>query len=283
MPDCSESTASILLIDDDPSFSDFIAIGLGKAGLPTTIATTGLSGLDALQRHRYSLVLLDLLLPDIDGLEVLRRMKANGPLPPVILLSGMGTIRFAVDALRLGAVDFLEKPLTVCDLADTVRSNLPVAADQAGTNNSALHDLVRWVMTVVVADTDTRTIDDWARRAGTSSPTIFARCTKAQLKAKALLDLGRLLRIARRPAPKPKYIADAFDSKDIRTVGSLLQRARISSDDFQRADPVRLLAMQRLVSSDQFKAILKSAMQASYVTPAEFKIGGADRDANWLT
>lgn len=261
MPGSDDVTASILLIDDDPSFSDFIAAGLGKAGLPTTVATTGLSGIDALQRHRYSLVLLDLLLPDIDGLEVLRRMKDKAPLPPVIMLSGLGTVRSAVDAVRLGAVDFLEKPLQVSDLADTVRSNLAVAADLADTADSAIHDLVRWVMTVVVAETDTRTIDAWARRAGTSSPTIFARCAKAHLKAKALLDLGRLLRIARMPSPRPKHIVDSLDNKDLRTVGCLLGRARISGDDLQRADPARLLAIQRLVSSEQFTAIFRTALR----------------------
>lgn len=263
MADRREHPHPLLLIDDDPTFSGFIAKGLERAGLPTTVASTGQSGLEALQTGRYPLVLLDLVLPDIDGLEVLRRVNTWRPTPSVILLSGHGSIRTAVEGIRLGALDFLEKPLSVLDLVDTVRSHLPAVTTEADGNqaDTALHDLVRWLMVVVTADADTRTIGEWSQQAGASTPTIFARCAVAGIRAKSLLDLGRLLRIAQMPRPRPKDLVDALRTRDIRTVGSLLQRAGIAQSDLDGNEPATLLTNQQLVVDPRLLALLSSTLR----------------------
>lgn len=123
-----ECPQRLLLIDDDPTFSGFIAQGLERAGLSMSVAPTGQSGLDALQATRFSLVLLDLVLPDINGLDLLRRLRSSRHSPPVLLISGLGTIRSAVDAIRLGALDFIEKPLNIEDLVDVIRSHLSLCS-----------------------------------------------------------------------------------------------------------------------------------------------------------
>lgn len=255
----------LLLIDDDPTFTGFIATALSRAGLFTNVVSTGRAGLEALDRHSFSLVLLDLVLPDIDGLEILRRLNSEPSIvvPPVILISGLGTIRSAVEAIRLGARDFVEKPLVAAELVDTVRSYLPTAIDRVDTDDSAVGDLVRWVMTVVLASTDTRTIDEWSVRAGASTATIFARCKRVDIGAKSLLDLGRLVRIAVMPRPRPKEVLDALRTRDVRTVGALLGRAEITRGDLDPGDPKALLGAQRLVENARFIEAFSHALAAS--------------------
>lgn len=281
MADRRENPQPLLLIDDDPSFSGFIAKGLERAGLPIIVASTGQSGLEALQTGRYPLVLLDLVLPDIDGLEVLRRVKTWRPAPSVILLSGLGSIRTAVEAIRLGALDFLEKPLDVQDLVDTVRSHLPIAQADCDSEDSALldflekpinvldpedtvsssrrpqqtespaegpiADLVRWTVAIAVASKDTRTLEQWARLVGASTQTIFQRCSRSGVRAKPLLDLGRILRISRLCSTGLESPFDHLSSLDARTVDALLGRAGLTSQALERFDAVRLLSCQELV------------------------------------
>ncbi len=270
MADRREYPQPLLLIDDDAAFSGFIAKGLGRAGLPTTVARTGESGLAALQTGQYSLVLLDLVLPDIDGLEVLRRVRIQRELPSVILLSGLGNIRTAVEAIRLGALDFLEKPLNVQDLVDTVRSHLPVSVPTCGRiqADSALHDLAGWLMVVITAAADTRTIDEWAHQVGTSAPTIFARCAVGGLRAKAILDLGRLLRLALISPSTPSDIVLALRSRDLRTVDALLERAGVSASQLERRKLPQLLAAQQLVVDSRFNDLLLALLVNSRPTLA---------------
>ncbi len=107
----SNNESLILVIEDQPDHRKSLIEILSFHGYRTLEAADGATGIRILQDESPELVLLDLKLPDMDGLEVLRWVRSNMPEVPVVLISGYGTVAAAVEATKLGAVDFLEKPL----------------------------------------------------------------------------------------------------------------------------------------------------------------------------
>src|SRR5437763_7565288 len=104
--------AKILIIDDEVSIRTTLANILHDEGHQTALAESGEAAIAQFAREEFDLVILDLWLPGIDGMTVLERLRAAGA-PPVIVISGHGNIDTAVRATRLGAYDFLEKPLSL--------------------------------------------------------------------------------------------------------------------------------------------------------------------------
>lgn len=100
----------ILIVDDEKSIQDSVAGILLDEGFEPMCAGSAEDGLQILDREEIDLVLLDIWMPGMDGLEALRRMKEQMPLLPVIMISGHGTIETAVQATKSGAYDFIEKP-----------------------------------------------------------------------------------------------------------------------------------------------------------------------------
>src|SRR5512146_13503 len=115
--------SKILIIDDEQSIRTTVASILEDEGYTTTLCESGEEGLAAFAREEFDLVLLDLWLPGIDGMAVLERLKNAGG-PPVIVISGHGNVDAAVRATRLGAYDFMEKPLSLERVLLTVRHAL---------------------------------------------------------------------------------------------------------------------------------------------------------------
>jgi DNA-binding NtrC family response regulator len=125
--DLAESTLSparILIIEDDPSYSAMVKRALVRQGYQADIAATGQLGLDRLADEKFDLVVTDLRLRDIDGMEVVQRLSEDDPPTPVVLMTGFGTSDVAIKALQLGAVDFLQKPFQISDLLKTVEAAL---------------------------------------------------------------------------------------------------------------------------------------------------------------
>ena len=104
--------AKILIIDDEPAIRSTLAGILADEGHRAATAESGEEGIAQFAREEFDLVILDLWLPGMDGLNVLQRLRAAGG-PPVIVISGHGNVDTAVRATRLGAYDFLEKPLSL--------------------------------------------------------------------------------------------------------------------------------------------------------------------------
>jgi len=101
----------VFVVDDEPPVAKLLCLMLKRAGYEAASFSTGPAALGALKRTPPQLVLLDLVLPEMDGIEVLRRIRETAPHTAVVMVSGQGTVKAAVDALRLGASDFLEKPV----------------------------------------------------------------------------------------------------------------------------------------------------------------------------
>ena len=120
---------SVLLIDDDPGIRKLLTRELARRGLPVETAATGQEGLALLDRIPCEVVVCDVKLPDLDGLEVLRRIRDRDPdTTEVIVLTGHGTIDSAIEAIKSGAYHYLTKPVKVAELAALIQN----AAERAG-------------------------------------------------------------------------------------------------------------------------------------------------------
>ena len=113
----------ILLIDDDPRLAAMVAEYLGGAGYRVATAPDGTHGLARLEREPYDAVVLDLSLPDIDGLEVCRRLRARWDVP-VLMLTARGDATDRIVGLELGADDYLPKPFEPRELLARLRAIL---------------------------------------------------------------------------------------------------------------------------------------------------------------
>ena len=101
----------ILIVDDEPSILDSITMVLNTEGYETDTCLNGAAALQKVSNQEYDLVLLDIKMPKMDGIEVLERMMEINKNLVVIMISGHGTIETAVEATRKGAYNFLQKPL----------------------------------------------------------------------------------------------------------------------------------------------------------------------------
>jgi two-component system, NtrC family, nitrogen regulation response regulator NtrX len=104
---------NILIVDDEVSIRHSLKDVLEEEGYKTAGAESGEAGLEALRKHSFDVVLLDVWLPGMDGLETLEKIREMEAAAEVIMISGHGTIETAVRATKLGAYDFLEKPLSI--------------------------------------------------------------------------------------------------------------------------------------------------------------------------
>jgi len=114
----------ILIIDDEPKIGQMISDILRDEGYETILALDAERGLESIQKNDLGLVLLDLKLPDKDGIEVLKETVAVKPNLPVVIISAHGNIKTAVQTTKMGAFDFIEKPLDMDRLLITVRNAL---------------------------------------------------------------------------------------------------------------------------------------------------------------
>ena len=115
------SSPAILIVDDEKNIRLTLASALEALKVPVDTASTGEEALQKLTEKSFNLMLLDLKLPGIDGLEVLRRVADKYPDLMVIMITAYGSIEVAVEAMRIGAVDFLQKPFDPNAMRDMVR------------------------------------------------------------------------------------------------------------------------------------------------------------------
>jgi two-component system nitrogen regulation response regulator NtrX len=100
----------VLVVDDEEAVRSSLRMIFEYEGYEVLLAANGPAGLKMAEQENPELVFLDIKMPQMDGLEVLKRLKAEEPSPPVVVLSGHGTVKTAVEAVKLGAFDFIEKP-----------------------------------------------------------------------------------------------------------------------------------------------------------------------------
>jgi UDP-3-O-[3-hydroxymyristoyl] N-acetylglucosamine deacetylase len=114
----------VLIIDDEKSILESLSSILTDEGFTVACAVDGRQGLDLFRREKPKIVLLDVWMPEMDGLEVLKQIREEDPDTVVVVISGHGTISTAVEAVKMGANDFLEKPLSIDKVLEVISRGL---------------------------------------------------------------------------------------------------------------------------------------------------------------
>ncbi len=125
-------TSRILVVDDEPQLTRVLRTGLKSRGYDVRVAPDGLAGLETFSDWHPDLVITDLAMPNMDGLELCRRLRAISPVP-IIILSAKGEEKIKVEALDIGADDFVTKPFGIDELLARVRASLRRASTPSTT------------------------------------------------------------------------------------------------------------------------------------------------------
>jgi DNA-binding response OmpR family regulator len=133
-----QTRTSILVIEDDPGVADIVVRTLEKRGYDVVVADSGTSGLEQARTGNFDLVLLDLLLPDLDGLTVLERLIAVHGEQQVLILSALSNVEAKVRCLDLGAADYLAKPFALEELVARVSAR--IRGNDSSSNQRFLRD-----------------------------------------------------------------------------------------------------------------------------------------------
>ena len=116
--------ARILVIDDEPIVCKSCSRILGEEGYEVETTLNGSQGLERMKARPFDVILVDLKMPDMSGMEVLKRIKEEAPETIVLMITGYSTVKTAVEAMKLGASDYVPKPFTPDELAMVVQQAL---------------------------------------------------------------------------------------------------------------------------------------------------------------
>lgn len=115
-----ELYARVLLVDDEEEFTDALSKRLEARKLKVKTVNRGEDAVQMVDEHSFDVIILDLAMPGMDGLETLQRIKANHPDAEIIMLTGQATVESGVKAMKIGAEDLLEKPVNINDLLNKI-------------------------------------------------------------------------------------------------------------------------------------------------------------------
>ncbi len=113
--------AKVLLVDDEVEFTDVLSMRMETRGFDVDTADTGTKAVEMVGRILYDAIILDLAMPGMDGLETLKSILQKTPDSQVILLTGRATVEKSVEAMKLGAAEFLEKPADINTLVGKIK------------------------------------------------------------------------------------------------------------------------------------------------------------------
>lgn len=249
----------ILVIDDDPGTLESYAEVLRAAGFKVVTAQSGEDGLALALERKPHLVIADLNLPGRSGLDILREVRLADDQMAVVIVTGFGSAGSAVKAMRLGACDFVEKPLIGDELVEVAQRALSQsAAFEEETarvlrvNRSAAHAHARWARVVVqVIDSriDVKTLEAWAHWVGASPSGLKSWCRMARLSTRRSLIFARLLRAVARRRLEGYQPEDYLDVSDTRTLTKLLRIAGATHSQRPTLPPTveDFLRLQRII------------------------------------
>lgn len=222
----------VLVVDDDEGIRDTFAFALRHSGFETYVAADGRQAIHVASQTPTDVALIDLCLPDMSGLSVLHEFRASRLSRHVLIMTGFGSTQTAVEAMRLGARDYIEKPIYIDALVDLLHNVLRDSPD----DSVKLHAATRWahVVTMVIdAPSDPKTLQRWGRSVGASPGAIRNWCHTVHVRAKRSLDFGRVLRAVIRQH-SGILLEDLFDVVDLRTLTHLLRMGRTTSNHTPR-------------------------------------------------
>ncbi len=202
----------ILIIEDEPKTGSYLKIGLTQAGFTVHVAADGWDGLDQALNETYDLVVLDVMLPGLDGWEVIRRLRQENRILPVLFLTARDDVDDRVKGLELGADDYLVKPFAFPELLARIRTRL--------RRNQASPSLDKLSVSDLVIDLPSRRVT----RAG----------IRIDLTNKEFSLLELLVRRAGEVLPRTLIASQVWDmnfSSDTNAVDVAVRRLRSKVDD----------------------------------------------------
>ncbi|MBF0119343.1 MAG: response regulator [Desulfobacterales bacterium] len=112
----------VLLIDDEKDFIETLAERMKNRGMKVSTSTSPIEALKKVENEDFDAVVLDLMMPEMDGIKALTAIREKNPQMQVILLTGHATIEKGIEAMKLGAADFLEKPIDIAKLSEKIKT-----------------------------------------------------------------------------------------------------------------------------------------------------------------
>src|SRR3989338_7053788 len=187
-------TGHILIIDDEPDAGKILSKLLDEQGYTAKVCATGTEGLKLMKLESFDLVLLDVILPQMDGIQTLRQIKELRPNTAVIMMTGHEAVKTAVEAMKLGAYDYLPKPLTMDRLGESIQQALRVRVLEQGIPQRHIsHDLVLFEQ-MIGQDLSMAAVFDRVRRVAPQDITVLIRGesgTGKELIARGIHSLSR--------------------------------------------------------------------------------------------
>lgn len=123
----SHTALKVLVVDDDDGLRDVIASILSSHSIPFTAVGSGVEALELLKSGDYRLVLSDIVMPNMTGTQLIEKCLALGILTPFVLMTGSNDQKLLIKAVRMGALDFVEKPFSGDDLAEVLTRSLAIS------------------------------------------------------------------------------------------------------------------------------------------------------------
>ena len=117
-----EIKSKVLLVDDEEKFLDLLSQRLGTRGVDADTATSGEEALMKIREKNLDVIILDIMMPGMGGIETLKRIRKENPEVQIIMLTGQGTVEKSVQAMKEGAIDFLEKPVDIGKLIEKIEN-----------------------------------------------------------------------------------------------------------------------------------------------------------------
>ncbi|MDM8536835.1 response regulator [Desulfobacterales bacterium HSG17] len=111
----------VLLVDDEQDFLDIMTERMETRGLSVSVSSSAVNALEKIKSESFDAIVLDLLMPEMDGIEALKAIREIQPDAQVILLTGHATVQKGIEAMKLGALDFVEKPVDMEALTDKIK------------------------------------------------------------------------------------------------------------------------------------------------------------------
>jgi DNA-binding response OmpR family regulator len=143
----------LLLIEDEPSVISLVQRSLSASGYEIAVAMDGQSGLQMAGQHDFSLIILDLMIPVMNGMEVCRRIRESGLATPILMLTALGTTENIVSGLDAGADDYMTKPFKLAELEARIRTLTRRGKEQEKEKNTS-----SLKMADLILDKNTKTV-----------------------------------------------------------------------------------------------------------------------------
>lgn len=132
----------LLVVEDEAKTGEYLCKGLSEAGFVVDLADNGLNGYHLAMTQPYDLIVLDVMLPDVNGWDIVRMLRSAGRAMPILLLTALGTVEHRVKGLDLGADDYLVKPFAFAELLARIRTLLRRGSDSVPESRFQVADLM---------------------------------------------------------------------------------------------------------------------------------------------